>query len=155
MTTTRLLEVGEELTGPRRVVTAERLRWYGDGMLTAASDVPTQVGANIHTDEAYAREQGLPTVIADGMLSTNWISSLLLAEFGEDYLLTGELRTKFIRPTLVDVSVGTRAKVRRRTDLGGGRIRYELEVWAEDADGTRLTDGDATVEVGARKDLDG
>jgi acyl dehydratase len=115
-------------------------------MLTAAAGEVTLVGSNIHTDAEYAREQGLAEPIADGMIATNWISSLLLRQFGEAYLSAGELRTKFIRPTLVGARV--RAGFRIRERIGGeGAVRYQLDVWTEDADGATLTDGAATVEL--------
>ena len=67
-------EVGAEIRGPARVMTAERIEWYDSAMLSAASGELAQVGSNIHTDEDYARTQGLTAVIADGMIMTNWCS---------------------------------------------------------------------------------
>jgi hypothetical protein len=130
-----------------RVVTAERLTWYGDGLLTSAAGQRTLVGSNIHTDPDYAREQGLPAPIADGMLATNWISTMLVHTFGEDYLLRGDLRTKYIRPTIVDVKVRVRGEIRDRIKQESGLIRYTLEVWTEDEQGIRLVDGEAHIEV--------
>jgi hypothetical protein len=138
--------VGQEVTGPYRTVTPERLRWYGDGMLTAAAGQITLVGSNIHTDAEYAREQGLAEPIADGMIATNWISSLLLLRFGEAYLSAGELRTKFIRPTSIGARVRAGFRIRERIGCEGA-VRYQLDVWTEDADGAKLTDGAATVEL--------
>ena len=54
-----------------------------------------------NSDEEYARAQELPAVIADGMISTNWISGMLVEQFGMDYLERGELRTRFRRPVLL------------------------------------------------------
>ena len=54
-------------------MTAERIEWYDSAMLSAATGTLAQVGSNIHTDEDYARSQGLPAVIADGMIMTNWV----------------------------------------------------------------------------------
>lgn len=142
-------DIGDELPGFERVVTAERLVWYGDGLLTSAAGQRTRVGSNIHTDEEFARRQGLPAAIADGMLATNWISSMLFSQFHADYLTNGQLRTKYIKPTLVGTKVRVRGKVRNRVQLGAERIRLELEVWTEDTAGVKLTDGDATVDVAA------
>jgi 3-hydroxybutyryl-CoA dehydratase len=142
------LGVGDELLGAVRVVTPERLVWYGDGLMTAASGVRTQAGSNIHTDEIYAREQGLPQPIADGMVATNWIASMLLDHFGEAYVTSGELRTKFIKPTFVGTKVRVKGRVRQREALTNGTIRYDLDVWTEDATGVKLTDGDARVTIG-------
>ena len=80
------LNVGDLLPPKQVVVTPERIQWYGDGMHSAATGKLTRAGENIHTDIAYAQGQGLTTAIADGMMSTAWISSVLLKAFGRHYL---------------------------------------------------------------------
>ena len=72
----RDLAVGAEITGPVRLMTAERIEWYDSAMLSAATGTLARVGSNIHTDDAYARSQGLPAIIADGMIMANWVSSM-------------------------------------------------------------------------------
>jgi hypothetical protein len=144
-TGSRQLEVGTEIAGPVRVVTAERIEWYDSAMLSAASGELAQVGSNIHTDDAYAKSQGLPGVIADGMIMANWCSSMLVERFGMDYLERGELRTKFIKPVLLGATVFVRGRVlavERGDD--GGEV-YRLDVWCEDENGTKVVDGDARI----------
>lgn len=141
------LEVGDMLPAKQVVVTPERVQWYGDGMHTAATGRLMRAGENIHTDVAYARGQGLTTAIADGMMSTAWISSVLLKAFGRHYLENGELRTKYIRTTDVGTSIKVLAKVTERTALSGQDVRFTLEVWTEDETGVRRTDGDAVITV--------
>jgi 3-hydroxybutyryl-CoA dehydratase len=142
------LAVGDALAGPTRVLTHERALWYGDGLMTSAAGERRLAMTNIHTDEEYARSQGLPGAIADGMHSTNWISSMLTEYFGRHYVERGRLRTKYIKPTFVGTELRVLGRVTERTELHDS-VRYELEVWTEDDSGTRLTDGDATVEVRA------
>ena len=60
----------------------------------------------------------------------------------------GELRTKFIKPTVVGARVRAVVRVRTFVELPDAR-RYELDVWTEDDDGTKLTDGDAAVQLAA------
>ena len=74
MTDAMSLEVGSMLPVRELVVTPERVQWYGDGMHSAATGELRRAGENIHTDAAYAQGQGLSTAIADGMMSTAWIS---------------------------------------------------------------------------------
>ena len=146
--TARELTVGAEIAGPVRVVTAERIQWYDSAMLSAATGELTQVGVNIHTDDAYAKEEGLPGVIADGMISTNWCSSMLTEHFGLDYVERGELRTKFIKPILLGQVVHVRGRVvSANRQANGGAVVYGLEIWCEDEKGVKLTVGDAKVEV--------
>ncbi|MFC0385896.1 hotdog family protein [Muricoccus vinaceus] len=63
--------------------------------MTAAS---TRLNTTLHDDDAHARSQGLPGIIADGMLSTNWLLSLLPGAFGEGALAPGGLRTCYVAP---------------------------------------------------------
>jgi acyl dehydratase len=143
------LDVGAELSGGDIVVNAARLAAYGDGLLSSAAGQAVKVGANIHTDVELARSQGLPAPIADGMLSTNYLSSMLTRAFGRFYVENGELRTKFIKPVPVDTLLRVRGRVRGREEISDGRVRYELDVWTENGDGIKVVDGDASVEVSA------
>ncbi len=145
------LAVGTEISGPVRVMTAERIQWYDSAMLSAAKGELARVTVNIHTDDDYARSQGLPAIIADGMISTNWCSEMLIDRFGIDYVEHGELRTKFIKPILLGVTVHVRGKVTAADPQKGGSVVYALDVWCEDDDGVKLTVGDAKVEAKQRK----
>lgn len=140
-------DVDEMISGVSRAMTHERVVWYGDALMTASAGERRQTRTNVHTDDEAAREQGLPASISDGMVSTNWISAMLLRAFGRWYIENGELRTKFIKPTPVGTTVSVFAKVRGRTEQPGGDVRYELDAWTEDESGTKLTDAEAFVTV--------
>ncbi len=139
--------IGDELPGPVRCITPERIRWYDSAMLSAATGELRQAGSNIHTDPEYARSQGFATANADGMIMTNWCSEMLLRAFGMDYLERGELRTKYIRPTYVGVGLHVKGRVRDVAVQPNGHTLYTVDVWCEDEHGTKLVDGDAKVEV--------
>jgi 3-hydroxybutyryl-CoA dehydratase len=139
--------VGSEIAGPVRVMTPERIEWYDSAMLSAAKGELAQVGINIHTDDEYAKSQGFTAVIADGMISTNWMSSMLVEHFGMDYVERGELRTKFIKPVYLDQTIFVRGKVTAVDRLSTGAVVYSLEVWCEDEGGIQVTVGDARIEV--------
>ena len=145
---TASFEVGAELFGPARVMTVERIEWYDSAMLSAAKGEIAQVGANIHTDEDFARSQGLTAVIADGMIMTNWCSEMMVRYFGMDYLGRGELRTKFIKPVYLKQTVHVRGRVLSADAGEDGTKVYKLDVWCEDENGIKVTDGDARVVVG-------
>ncbi len=143
----RDLAVGAEITGPVRLMTAERIEWYDSAMLSAAKGTLAQVGSNIHTDEEFAKSEGFPTVNADGMIMTNWCSEMLVRAFGMDYFERGELRTKYIKPTNLGVLLHVKGRIREATRQPNGNTLYTIDVWCEDPHGTKLTDGDAKVEV--------
>ena len=140
-------KVGTDIKGPTRVMTPERIEWYDSAMLSAAKGELTRVTVNIHTDEDYARSEGLPAIIADGMISTNWCSEMMVEHFGLDYIERGELRTRFIKPTFLGVTVSVRGRVTAADPRPGGAVVYKLDVWCEDETGLKLTVGDAKVEV--------
>jgi len=141
--------VGDDLRGPVRAITPTRIEWYDSAMLSAAKGTLAQVGSNIHTDEDYARSQGLPAIIADGMIMANWVSSMLVEHFGMAYVERGELRMKFIKPVLLGVTVVCRGRVRSIERGSGGGRTCMLDVWCEDEHGTKVVDGHARVELPA------
>jgi 3-hydroxybutyryl-CoA dehydratase len=134
--------VGARFSSRPTMMTRERMRWYCDALETAASQSGEFIVAEptIHTDADYAKAQGLPGIIADGMLSTNYISSLLYRHFGVEYLRAGELTTKFIRPVHEDDVLQAHAVV-----AGAEDGRYTVEVWVETESGQKVTVGTASV----------
>jgi acyl dehydratase len=141
--------VGSEFRLAPRPMTRERMRWYVDIQETVQVDdgrIHTQA-PTIHDDDDYARRQGLPGIIADGMITTNWIHGLLIDLFGSAAAGTGRLRTRYIAPIHEDQVVITCARVRSALDDAVGDTVYVMEVWCEDDRGAKLTVGEAEVRV--------
>lgn len=141
-------DIGQELAGPVRGITSQRIEWYDSAMLSTCMNELRQVGSNIHTDEEFARQEGFSGVNADGMIMTNWCSEMLVREFGLDYIERGELRTKFIKPVNMGVQLHVKARVKEAKRAADG-TEYVLDVWCEDEHGTKLVDGDARIPVRA------
>jgi hypothetical protein len=74
---------------------------------------------------------------------------MMADHFGAHYVVHGELRTKFIKPTYANVPITTRGQITDRTVSANGDIKITMEVWCEDDKGTKLTVGDASVLVTA------
>lgn len=145
----KALTPGAEFRLAPRPMTRERMRWYVDAQPTIAADdgrIHTQE-PTIHDDDDYARKQGLPGIIADGMVSTNWILGLLIDVYGEGVAGRCKLRTKYVAPIFEDQIVITCAKVTGVEKAADGTSACSLDVWCEDDTGTKLTLGDATVHV--------
>ncbi|EKF41630.1 MaoC domain-containing protein dehydratase [Nitratireductor indicus C115] len=143
------LEPGTEFRTRPRAMTRERMRWYVDAQPTIAADdgrVHTQP-PTIHDDDEYARSQGLPGIIADGMISTNWIQGLLVDVFGAQFACRSRLQTKYIAPIYEDQIVTACARVATATRNENGASVYTLEVWCEDDTSKKLTVGSAMVEL--------
>ena len=145
-------EVGTQFRTPPRPMTRERMRWYVDIQETVQADTGRIVTQppTIHDDDAYAKKNGLPGIIADGMISTNWILGLLVDVFGPEAAGKGRLRTKYIAPVYEDQVITACGRVRsaHRDDRGGSV--YEIDVWCEDDTGLKVTVGEAVVHSSLR-----
>jgi acyl dehydratase len=141
------LEPGSEFRTRARPLTRERMRWYVDAQPTVAADdgrIHTQE-PTIHDDDDYARSQGLPGIIADGMISTNWIMGLLIDVFGRDVTRRSKLRTKYVAPIHENQIVTACAKITGVTRNAAGATTVDLDVWCEDDTRKKLTVGTASV----------
>jgi 3-hydroxybutyryl-CoA dehydratase len=142
------LAVGDELRGPTRCMTRERMRWYAD-MLHVHSwpegSVVEDDPVNIHTEVDFAKSQGLPGLVADGPITTNWLFGLVFDFFGAESLGGGSMETKHIRPTVEDAMVTTCARITSLEALADGKVRCGLELWSQDAAATPLTVGKTSV----------
>jgi len=141
------LHVGMELRSAARQMTRERMRRYVDAQPTVAADdgrIHTQE-PTIHDDDAFARSQGLPGIIADGMISTNWILGLLLDVFGRDAAEKGRLRTKYVKPIYEDQTIVSCARVESIHKEKEEETIFRLEVWCETDSGIKVTVGEAVV----------
>jgi acyl dehydratase len=125
------------------------MRWYADALHTVAalSAEPLIAEPNIHTDDDLARANGLRARVADGMVSTNWISSLLAEAYGMHYLEGGTLRTRYVRPIYLDerIEVVVRVTAREEDPRGGERLVADVQCIKED--GEVATGGVATIRV--------
>jgi 3-hydroxybutyryl-CoA dehydratase len=141
------LEIGAVLRSPPRQMTRERMRWYVDAQPTVAMDSGRieRQEPTIHDDDEYAKSQGLPGIIADGMVSTNWIMGLLIDRFGDCVARKGRLRTKYIKPIYEDDVIVSCARVTSVEPMATGETAYRLEVWCETKSGDKVTVGEATV----------
>lgn len=144
------LQAGSEFRTRVRAMTRERMRWYVDAQPTIGADdgrIHTQP-PTIHDDDEYAKSQGLPGIIADGMISTNWIQGLLVDLFGVDFASRSRLKTKYIAPIYENQPVVACARIDTVTQNADGHDVYTLEVWCEDNDTKKkLTVGSAMVQT--------
>ena len=140
------LRVGTILRAQPRQMTRERMRRYVDVQDTVAYDDGRihQQPPTIHDDDEYAKSQGLTGIIADGMVSTNWIFSLLVDVFGRDAAGKGKLRTKYILPIYEDQTIISYAEIKSVENTSDEATTYFMDVWCE-ADGKKVTVGESVV----------
>jgi acyl dehydratase len=101
-------------------------------------------GRNYHTDEEQARKLGFPRIVVQGMMSTCFVSQVMLDHFGKGWLEGGKLSLKLVNVLWADETVVARAKVRERA-REGTLDRVHCDVWVEKDDGTRVALGEASA----------
>ena len=117
------LEVGQVLPPLRRTIAQRQIDMY--------SDVRPH---SIHTDDAWARAKGFRTTIAQGMMSTAYVSTLMTTAVGEGFVVGGKMDARFLRPVFCGDTLevtGTVAGFSR----DGERVRVHVTVAAHNQDG--------------------
>jgi acyl dehydratase len=98
---------------------------------------------SIHTDEDWARQKGFRTTLAQGMMSTAYVSEMMTRLLGPGFLKGGTLSMAFIKP----VYAGDRLTVHgvvREARPEGGRTRVVVEVWCQNQHGEKTAAGAAS-----------
>ena len=98
---------------------------------------------SIHTDEAWARKKGFRAPLAQGMMSTAYVSQLMVAFLGEGFVRGGRMSVAFIKPVVVGDTLTVHGVVKSR-EPEGSRTRVTVEVWAENQDGVQTMVGTAS-----------
>ena len=101
-------------------------------------------GRNYHTDAEAAKQLGFPNIVVQGMMSTCFVSEVMLREFGLGWLQGGKCTLKLTNVLWVDERVTTHARVREERPEGT-RTRVVCDVWCEKDDGTRILIGEASA----------
>ena len=120
-----------------RRVTQEGIRRYAE----ASGDYNP-----IHVDEEYARTTPFGGAIAHGMLVLAYLSEMMAAAFGHDWLASGRLKVRFRAPARPGDTLTARAKPRRARQLSGDRV-FEYGIECCNQRGEALVSGTAEVVV--------
>ena len=103
-------------------------------------------GANYHTDAEQAKKLGFPRIVVQGMMSTCFVSQIMLDRFGEGWLEGGKMSVKLTNVIWCDENIHVHGKVRER-EQEGTRERVHCDVWVEKPDATRALLGTASAVV--------
>jgi 3-hydroxybutyryl-CoA dehydratase len=98
---------------------------------------------SIHSDEAFAREKGFRTCLAQGMMSTAYASQLMVKLLGPGFARGGTLSMAFIRPVYAGDRLTVRGVVKDRQPENGA-TRVVVEVWVENQHGEKTAVGHAS-----------
>ena len=104
---------------------------------------------SIHTDPEWARSKGFRAPLAQGMMSTAYVSQLMIRFAGTGFVKGGRMSVAFIKPVVVGDTLTVRGRVKSR-EAEGGATRVTVEVWCENQDGVKTMVGTASaLEVSA------
>jgi len=98
---------------------------------------------SIHTDEAWARAKGFRVPLAQGMMSTAYVSEMMTSFLGAGFVQGGSMSVTFTRP----VYAGDRLTVHgvvTEMRAENGRPRVMVEVWCENQHGEKTMVGSAS-----------
>ena len=126
------IAVGQELPPLEKDLTQRHIDAY--------SGVRTR---SIHTDEAWARQKGFRTTLAQGMMSTAYVSEMMTRLLGAGFIKGGTMSVAFIKPVYAGdrLTVHGVVKDRRREN---GATRVVVEVWCENQHGEKTAVGTAS-----------
>ena len=98
---------------------------------------------SIHTDEEWARQKGFRTTLAQGMMSTAYVSEMMTRLLGGGFLKGGRLSMAFIRPVYAGDRLTVHGVVKETRPESAG-TRVVVEVWCENQHGEKTAAGTAS-----------
>ncbi len=132
LTAAGTIQIGQELPALSKTISQRQIDCY--------SGVRPK---SIHTDPEWARTKGFANTLAQGMMSTAYVSEMMVNLLGEGYVKGGKMSVKFIKPVLVGDTLTMHGTVRdKQADSGGMRILVEF--WCENQDGMKTMVGEAS-----------
>jgi acyl dehydratase len=98
---------------------------------------------SIHTDPEWAHKKGFRAPLVQAMMSTAYVSQLMMQFAGEGFVKGGRMAVSFIKPVFVGDTLTVRGRVKSR-DLERDGTRVTVEVWCENQDGVKTMVGTAS-----------
>jgi len=98
---------------------------------------------SIHTDEAWARKKGFRTTLAQGMMSTAYVSEMMTQLLGAGFIKGGTMSVAFIKPVYAADRLTVHGVVKEMRPESGG-TRVVVDVWCENQHGQKTAVGTAS-----------
>ena len=130
--TTPAVAVGAELPSLVKEVSQRKIDAYS--VVRARS---------IHTDEAWARAKGFRTCLAQGMMSTAYVSEMMTKLLGEGFVKGGTMSMAFVKPVYAGDRLTVHGRIKDRREEHGV-TRITVDVWCENQDGVTTAIGTAS-----------
>lgn len=98
---------------------------------------------SIHTDAEWARQKGFPDTLVQALMSTAYVSQMMVTWLGEGFIRGGKISASFIKPVIVGDTLAAHAAVTAVDDVDG-RPRVTVECWCENQKGEKTLVGSAS-----------
>jgi len=98
---------------------------------------------SIHSDEDWARQKGFRACLAQGMMSTAYVSQMMVELLGLSFARGGTMSMAFIKPVYAGDRLTVRGVVKDRQSEDGA-TRVVVEVWVENQHGEKTAVGHAS-----------
>ncbi len=145
---TKDLKVGHQFPTRTKVMTQERITHFAHMLPSSRNESGERESGhiNIHTDLDYAKSKGLPATTADGLISTAWISAMMMDLFGEGYLRGGKLATTYLKPVYSDDKLTLKMVIKEKLKEDS-TVRFNMDVSIENQRGEVVVGGTASALV--------
>lgn len=132
------------MTGPQAIAIGQELPQFMKDVSQRRIDAYSGVRpCSIHTDEDWAREKGFRTTLAQGMMSTAYVSEMMTRLLGAGFVEGGTLSVAFIKPVYAGDRLTVHGVVKEKRPESGG-TRVVAEVWCENQHGEKTAVGSAS-----------
>ena len=98
---------------------------------------------SIHTDPGWARKKGFAAPLAQGMMSTAYVSQMMVQFLGEGFVKGGRMSVAFVKPVLAGDTLTVRGQVRSK-EAEGALTRITVEFSCENQHGVKTMVGTAS-----------
>jgi acyl dehydratase len=98
---------------------------------------------SIHTDPEWASKKGFRAPLVQAMMSTAYVSQMMVNFLGEGFVKGGKMSVSFIKPVHAGETLTVHGTIKSRQSEGE-RTRVTVECWCENAEGVKTMVGTAS-----------
>jgi acyl dehydratase len=120
------------IPGRRKTITIERMKLFSGWK-----------AQNLHTDDAIAKDAGLPAPVASAAHGMGYLSEFMIDNLGEEWLSGGSWVLTFRKPMLPDDQIEAAGRLRNVEPTPGG-AQCTLDIRLVNQHGAVITQGSAT-----------
>lgn len=98
---------------------------------------------SIHTDLEWAQKKGFPRTLVQALMSTAYVSQMMVTWLGAGFVQGGKISASFIQPVYEGDTLTARAVIKSIEEVAG-RPHVTVECWCENQNGAKTLVGSAS-----------